>query len=126
MDIRELLGKKLLFFDGAMGTMLQKNGMKSGEIPELLNLTRPELLTQIHSEYLEAGADIITTNTFGANPLKSDEIGASLELVIASAIELAKKECKKYSTPEKPRFVAFDMGPTGHLMEPMGDLSFDD
>ena len=125
MDIKDFLGKKLLFFDGAMGTMLQKNGMKSGEIPELLNLTHPELISQIHKEYLEAGADIITTNTFGANPLKSDEIGASLEIVIASAIELAKKTCSKYSTSEKPRFVAFDMGPTGHLMEPMGDLSFD-
>ena len=126
MSIRDLLGKKLLFFDGAMGTMLQKNGMKSGEIPETLNLSRPELLTKIHSEYLEAGADIITTNTFGANPLKSDEMGASLELVIASAIELARKACVQYSTPEKPRFVAFDMGPTGHLMEPIGDLSFDE
>ena len=125
MNIKEILGKKLLFFDGAMGTMLQKNGMKSGEIPELLNLTHPELISQIHEEYLEAGADIITTNTFGANPLKSDEIGASLEIVIASAIEHAKKACAKYSTPEKPRFIAFDMGPTGHLMEPMGDLSFD-
>lgn len=125
MNIKELLGKKLLFFDGAMGTMLQKNGMKSGEIPEMLNLTHPELLTQIHKEYLEAGADIITTNTFGANPLKSDEIGESLEIVISSAVELAKKACANYSTPEKPRFVAFDMGPTGHLMEPMGDLSFD-
>ncbi len=126
MSIRDLLGKKLLFFDGAMGTMLQKNGMKSGEIPETLNLSRPELLTKIHSEYLEAGADIITTNTFGANPLKSDEMGASLELVIASAIELARKACVQYSTPKKPRFVAFDMGPTGHLMEPIGDLSFDE
>lgn len=126
MNIQDLLGKKLLFFDGAMGTMLQKNGMKSGEIPETLNLSRPELLTKIHSEYLEAGADIITTNTFGANPLKSDEMGASLELVIACAIEIARKACTKYSTPQKPRFVAFDMGPTGHLMEPIGDLSFDD
>ncbi len=126
MEIKNLLGKKLLFFDGGMGTMLQKNGMQSGEIPELLNLTRPELITQIHREYLEAGADIITTNTFGANPLKSDEIGASLEIVVASAIELARKACAEYSTPEKPRFVAFDIGPTGHLMEPMGDLSFDE
>ena len=126
MNIKDYLGEKLLFLDGAMGTMLQKNGMKSGEIPELLNITRPELISQIHREYLEAGADIITTNTFGANPLKSDEIGESLEIVIASAIELARKECNKYSTPEKPRFVAFDIGSIGHLMEPIGDLSFDD
>lgn len=125
MNILNLLGKKLLFFDGAMGTMLQKNGLKSGEIPELLNLTRPELIENIHREYLEAGADIVTTNTFGANPLKSEAVGASIDEIISAAVSTAKKACTAYSTPEKPRFVAFDMGPTGHLMEPIGDLSFD-
>lgn len=125
MNIKDLLGKKILFFDGAMGTMLQKNGMQSGEVPELLNLTRSDLITSIHKQYLEAGADIITTNTFGANPLKSEELGDSLDMVIAAGIELARKACSEYSTPDKPRFVAFDMGPTGRLMEPMGDLTFD-
>lgn len=125
-DIRELLGKKLLFFDGGMGTMLQKNGMGAGEIPELLNITRPDLIEQIHTEYLDAGADIITTNTFGANPLKSEEIGESLDMIIAAAIGIARKAVNKFQSEDKPRFVAFDMGPCGKLLEPLGDLSFDD
>ncbi len=126
MNVREILGQRMLFFDGAMGTMLQKNGMKGGDIPELLNITNDPLIYKIHEEYLQAGADIITTNTFGANPLKTENIGAELDDIIAAAVETAKRAVKKYSTPEKPRFVAFDMGPTGRLLEPLGDLSFDD
>lgn len=126
MSIRDILGKHMLFFDGAMGTMLQKNGMKGGEIPELLNITNESLIYKIHEEYLQAGADIITTNTFGANPLKSDAMGGSLDVIIAAAIGVARKAVNAYSTADKPRFVAFDMGPTGRLLEPLGDLSFDD
>lgn len=124
-DIRELLGKKLLFFDGGMGTMLQKNGMGAGEIPELLNITNPALIERIHTEYLEAGADIITTNTFGANPLKSEAIGESLDMIIAAAIGTARKAVNKFQSESKPRFAAFDMGPCGKLLEPLGGLSFD-
>lgn len=124
MNIRELLGKKLLFFDGGMGTMLQKNGMKGGEIPELLNVTDPELIKRIHCEYLNAGANVITTNTFGANPLKSDEIGAAVDVIIAAAIGNARRAINECGG-DIPRFVAFDIGPTGRLMEPIGDLSFD-
>lgn len=124
-DIRELLGKKLLFFDGGMGTMLQKNGMGAGEIPELLNITNPALIERIHTEYLEAGADIITSNTFGANPLKSEAIGESLDMVIAAAVGAARKAVNKFQSESKPRFVAFDMGPCGKLLEPLGGLSFD-
>lgn len=123
-DIREYLGKKLLFFDGGMGTMLQKNGLGAGEVPELLNLTNPQLIERIHTGYLEAGSDIITTNTFGANPLKTEEIGESIDMIIAAAIGCAKKAINKFS--DKPRFVAFDIGPCGKLLEPMGSLSFDD
>lgn len=126
MNIREFLGKRILFFDGGMGTMLQKNGMKGGEIPELLNITNPDLIYNIHEEYLKAGSDIITANTFGANPLKSSEIGGSLDIIIAAAVGTAKKAANAHGTPEKPRFVAFDLGPTGRLLEPLGDLSFDD
>lgn len=125
-NIRELLGKKTLFFDGGMGTMLQKNGMGAGEIPELLNLNNAELIEKIHTQYLESGADIITTNTFGANPLKSEEIGKKLDEVIVSAIDIAKNAVSKFQSEDKPRFVAFDIGPCGKLLEPLGDLSFDD
>ena len=125
-NIRDLLGKRLLFFDGGMGTMLQKNGLGAGEIPELLNLTNAELIEKIHTEYLLAGADIITTNTFGANPLKSDDIGESLDMIIAAGIGIARKAVNNVQSEEKPRFIAFDMGPCGRLLEPLGDLSFDD
>lgn len=124
-DIRQHLGKKILFFDGGIGTMLQKNGMGAGEIPELLNITNPALIEKIHTEYLEAGADIITTNTFGANPLKL-ETDISLDMIIASAVGIAKKNACKFQSDDKPRFVAFDMGPCGRLLEPLGSLSFDD
>lgn len=125
MSILNQLGKKTIFFDGAMGTMLQKNGLKGGDIPELLNLTRPELLEQIHSEYLEAGCDVITANTFGANSLKEEAFGCDVDDIILAAISVAKKAAQKYSDT-KPRYVALDIGPTGKLLEPMGDLSFDE
>lgn len=125
-NIRDLLGKRLLFFDGGMGTMLQKNGLGAGEIPELLNLTNAELIEKIHTEYLLAGADIITTNTFGANPLKSEDIGESLDMIIAAGIGIARKAVNNIQSEEKPRFIAFDMGPCGRLLEPLGDLSFDE
>lgn len=126
MKITDILGKSILFFDGGMGTMLQKNGLKGGEIPEVLNITNPELIEKIHTEYLEAGADIITSNTFGANPLKAEELCQDVCELAAKGIEIAKGCAEKYSTPQKPRFVAFDMGPTGELLEPLGDLSFDE
>ncbi len=125
MDIRTLLEKKLLFFDGAMGTMLQEHGMKGGEIPELLNITNPQLICGIHTSYLNAGADIITTNTFGANPLKLSGIGVSLDAVIAAAVGNARRAINEFSG-STPKFAAFDIGPTGRLMEPIGDLSFDE
>lgn len=124
-DIRNLLGKQVLFFDGGMGTMLQKNGMGAGEIPELLNIDRPELIEKIHTEYLEAGADIITTNTFGANPLKLDA-DTGLDMIIAAAVGNARRAVNKFQSEKKPRFVAYDMGPCGRLLEPLGDLSFDE
>lgn len=123
MSISEKLGREILFFDGGMGTMLQKNGLKGGDIPELLNLERPELIEKIHTEYLEAGSDVITANTFGANSLKENEFGCDVEKIITSAIGIAKKATEKYS--DKKRYVALDIGPTGKLLEPMGELSFD-
>lgn len=122
MNIKEKLGKELLFFDGAMGTELQKRGLKTGELPERLNLTNPDVIEEIHRAYLEAGSDIISTNTFGANPLKfSDE---ELEMVIDAALDCAKKavDCAK----GKERFIALDIGPLGKILKPFGDLAFED
>ena len=121
MAIRDILGKQILFFDGGMGTMLQKNGMKGGEIPELININNPDLIKSIHTQYLNAGADIITTNSFGANPLKLNG-EASAEAVAEAAVMLAKEAVNEF----KKGYVAFDIGPTGKLLEPTGELSFDD
>jgi 5-methyltetrahydrofolate--homocysteine methyltransferase len=120
MNFLETLGKRILFFDGAMGTQLQKYGLKAGETPELWNLSHPEILKKIHEDYLRAGSDIITTNTFGANKIKLQG-KVSVKDVITAAVTLAKE----VAAP-KEKLVALDMGPTGHLLKPMGDLDFEE
>lgn len=115
MGILETLEKQQLLFDGAMGTMLQKKGLPVGLEPEYFNLSHPEVVTEIHRAYVEAGSDVITTNTFQANRTKIEQ--EKLPEIITAAIQLAKAA--------KPKFVAYDMGPIGQLMAPMGTLSFD-
>lgn len=119
MTFREKFGKEILFFDGAMGTMLQKNGLKTGELPENMNITHPEVLLKIHKEYLNAGCNVITANTFGANSLKFNNV----EEIITSGVNLAKKATENC---DRDVFVALDMGPIGRLLEPCGDLSFEE
>jgi len=119
MNIRDLLGKKRIYFDGGMGTLLQKKGLKPGELPEMWNITHPEVLTEIHLQYLEAGSNVITANTFGANCLKF----SNNEEIIASALNNAKKALELFDADN--RFVAFDMGPCGKMLEPMGDFPFE-
>lgn len=104
---------RIKFFDGSMGTMLQSAGLKAGELPELLNLTDEKKVLAVHTAYAEAGCEYITTNTFGANRLKMD----NYEEVIRKGVEIAKKAGRK---------VALDIGPTGKLLKPMGDLDFKD
>ncbi len=118
-DFRTLLGKELLFFDGAMGTMLQQKGLSSGEIPELWNINRPDDIIEVHKSYVEAGSDIVIANTFGANPIKFKGDSKLLEEVITKGITLAKK-----ANPDG--FVALDVGPLGKLLSPFGDLPFED
>ncbi len=114
--------KKALIFDGAMGTMLQKRGLKRGGIPELLNLTDPGLIRSIHEEYLEAGCDVVSTNTFGANRFKADKAGRSLTDIVSSAVSIAKEAV----SGRKDKFAALDIGPCGRVLQPTGDLSFED
>lgn len=122
MNIKDELGKKILFFDGAMGTMLQKYGMEMGEIPELLNVKNPELLYKIHFEYLEAGADVITTNTFGVNALKLQNTKYTVDEIVKAGVDIAKKAVSNY---QNKKYIALDVGPTGKLLEPIGDLTFE-
>lgn len=117
MVVNELKMGEFLLFDGAMGTMLQSAGLKTGELPETYNITNPEILTKIHREYVEAGADVVTTNTFQANELKLKDCEYSVEEIIEAGVRLAKDSGAKY--------VALDIGPLGQLMEPMGTVSFE-
>ncbi|WP_179631968.1 homocysteine S-methyltransferase family protein [Clostridium peptidivorans] len=121
MGIREALTKQIIFFDGAMGTMLQSRGLKVGEIPETYNILYPDIIREVHEKYVKAGADIITTNTFGANELKLKNTDYSVEEVITKAVEIAK-EVKKTSNG---KYVALDIGPIGQMLEPMGVLKFE-
>ena len=113
------IGEKVILFDGAMGTMIQKKGLALGELPELLNVTEPEKIKEIHREYKEAGCDVITANTFGANRYKLEKAGYSVEEIITKAIKIAKEAAEG-------KLVALDVGPSGQLMEPMGGLTFDE
>lgn len=120
--LQKRLNHDVLLFDGGFGSQLQKSGMAAGEIPEYYNIDHPEMIISIHQRYIDAGADFITTNTFGANPLKLEQHRYSYQQVILKAIENAQKAI---STSEKKVYLAFDIGPIGQLMEPMGTLTFD-
>lgn len=112
---------KLIFLDGAMGTMLQRAGMKPGELPELLALTNPALLTNIHRQYIDAGAQIVYANTFGANRRKLQKLGHTVDEVVAAAIHAAKTACAGTDAQ-----VAVDIGPLGELLAPLGTLPFEE
>ena len=97
MGILEELGKRILFFDGGTGSLLQANGLKPGELPETWNLLKPEVVTKLHRDYLEAGSDVVTTNTFGANRLKYD--GKKLpdvKKVVRAAVENARRAVDEF------------------------------
>ncbi len=119
----DLFQKPFIFLDGAMGTMLQSMGLKLGERPEILCMTNPEQIGAIHKQYLDAGSDIVYTNTFGANRYKLEGTGYSVEEVIKKAVKIAKKACENAG---KDAFAALDIGPIGELLEPSGLLSFEE
>jgi len=117
MSILEKIKSSITYCDGGAGTLLQSWGLKAGEQPEIWNIINPDKIIKMHRLYLEAGANIITSCTFGANRLKFD----NLEEIINSAIKNAKTACEDYNA-----FVALDIGPTGKMLEPLGDLKFEE
>ena len=127
MNFREYLKKHIVYLDGGMGTLLQARGLKPGEHPERWNLSHPEAIIEIHKAYYDAGSNVVSTNTFGANSLKfgTDE----LEEIIKAAFENAKKARELWkaeqSVPCAQKFIALDIGPTGKLLKPLGDLDFE-
>lgn len=118
-DFQKILEKhKFLVLDGGMGTMLQAAGLPPGGIPELLNFTDPELITEIHRSYVNVGANVVYTNTFGANRLKMAKTHKSVQNIIGTAVANAKRSGAEY--------VALDIGPIGQLLEPTGTLKFEE
>ncbi len=124
MGIIDELQSRILICDGGMGSLLQENGLAPGELPGTWNISHPEILVKIHRAYLEAGADIVTTNTFGVDRLKYNEnTKFQLEPVIQAAVRNAREAIRQSG---KNAYVALDMGPTGKLLKPLGDLAFED
>ena len=113
------MGKKILMFDGGMGTQLQAAGLQPGEEPERWNLSHADVVRGVHSRYLAAGSDVVTTNTFGANRLR---LGDDVAEIVRAAVANARQACVEAGHG----LVALDMGPTGKLIEPMGDLPFEE
>ena len=126
MTILKSMQERLLFADGGMGSLLQSRGLEPGKIGDLWNIDRPEDVIEIQSEYLKAGSDILTANTFNTNQLKFPEDGTySVENIITAAIRNARAAMERVPS-DRARYVALDIGPTGKLLQPLGDLSFDD
>ena len=123
-ELMEEIRKRIVFFDGGTGSLLQANGLKPGELPETWNILHPEIVTKLHYDYLEAGADIVKTNTFGANGLKFNDAGEyGLDEIVTAAMENAKKAVSKAGDKG---YIALDIGPTGKLLKPLGDLGFEE
>ena len=133
----ERLGKEWLFFDGGTGTILQEKGLRGGELPETWNILRPQDIIDLHCGYLEAGCDIFNTNTFGANALKFpgseitgpdggnlEEAHPDLKRILDAAVALAKESRRRAGREDA--YIALDIGPTGRLLEPLGDLAFEE
>ncbi|MBR4410990.1 MAG: homocysteine S-methyltransferase family protein, partial [Firmicutes bacterium] len=126
-NILEALGKKILFFDGGMGSMLQKKGMTPGENTDVWNFTRPDDIMDVHRQYAEAGADILLTNMFGANRLKVSGTGYTVDQLVKQGIANVRLVADEVGSAQgRQIFVAADVAPTGKLLQPLGDLSFDD
>nr|WP_297279202.1 homocysteine S-methyltransferase family protein [uncultured Butyricicoccus sp.] len=120
--------RTLCYLDGAMGTMLQKAGLETGRAPEMLNLTDPEQIVRVHQAYLEAGAQIVYANTFGANREKLAREGLETEQTVRAGVDCARKAVEAFCAahPDAPRpRVALDIGPIGQLLEPYGTLPFE-
>ena len=123
MKITEYLKSNLLYLDGGMGTLLQEQGLRPGELPETWNITHPDVITKIHRDYYDAGSNVVSTNTFGANLLKFSP--EELKNIVKAAVENARQAAKESSGSQK-KWVALDIGPSGRMLAPYGDFDFED
>ena len=123
MQVLEYMQNHILLLDGGMGSLLQARGLQPGEHPERWNISHSEEIVAVQQAYFDAGSNVVNTNTFGANGLKFDE--AELEQIVAAAVANARAAAER-SVGTQPKFVALDIGPTGRLLKPYGDLDFED
>ncbi len=121
MDFKKLLEKEFILLDGAMGTMLQREGLEAGDLPETLGIENPKAIEAIHKKYIDAGSQIVYSNTFGANAYKMKDSGYTVDELIKAAVKNAKN-----ATKGTDALVALDIGPIGKLLEPTGDLKFEE
>lgn len=136
MKLIEILGKELLFFDGGMGTLLQERGLKVGEIPETWNILHPEVIKQIHKEYLLAGSNLILANTFGVNAYKCRKLAYSVDELIAAGVRITKEAIEevraefcdlgRQDVENIPMYAGLDIGSIGKLLKPLGEITFDE
>lgn len=122
MKLTEYLKKNRIYLDGGTGTMLQEAGLAVGELPERWNISHPEVLRSLHKAYYDAGSNVVSANTFGANILKFSE--DELEEIVREAIAHVKQAAKE-SQSKQEKWVALDIGPTGRMLKPLGDLDFE-
>ena len=123
MNIKEYIKNNILYLDGAMGTLLQAQGLKSGELPERWNITHSDIVKKIHLDYYNAGSNVVSANTFGANILKFDE--TELEEIIKAAVENVRY-ARDESCGMQEKWIALDIGPSGRMLAPYGDFDFED
>lgn len=123
MIFSEFLKNNIVYLDGGMGTLLQQCGLNAGEYPEKWNITHSDVITKIHQSYFDAGSNVVCTNTFGANILKFTR--NELEEIVKAALDNAKC-AREQSGGTQEKFIALDIGPSGKLLKPLGDLDFED
>lgn len=123
MTFSEFLKDNIVYLDGGMGTLLQAKGLKPGDAPERWNISHPDVICGIHRDYFDAGSNIVCTNTFGANTLKYSK--DELEKIIRAAVKNAA-DARAQSSSAGEKFIALDIGPSGKLLKPLGDLDFED
>ncbi len=123
MNFKEYLKDNIIILDGGMGTLLQQQGLGAGEQPERWNITHPDVITKIHKSYFDAGSNVVCTNTFGANLFKFEI--SELEEIIEAAVRNAKA-AKEQSASQNEKFIALDIGPSGKLLKPLGDLGYEE
>ncbi len=125
IKFRDLIGKKIIYLDGGMGSVLQQKGLQAGELPEILNITNPKLIQEIHYEYYLSGSNVTYSNTFGANELKYEDTEHDYKELIVAAIDNVMAARERFEDRDE-KFIALDVGPIGKLLKPVGDLDFEE